>query len=208
MTHIPGQRDGHLHNEDGTHITTARTANGHDLDIHERQITRHLAEHEAPKPVSDPLLDILNARPNCDESRPHQPHRWVASDDDAAVKECPGVTNGPAEEDDLAALTGLPALGVGILAPTRVADLAVYACRKLERDSVEYPMKWVVLCVGAEGPESNVVWTVGYSHGHYVIIGKGEYRKALTEALAVFAIKAKLWYPGIDLAKQAHEIGA
>lgn len=46
MTHIHGQRDADLHDEYG-HVGTARTANGRDLEQHERRIKAHLAMHEA-----------------------------------------------------------------------------------------------------------------------------------------------------------------
>lgn len=38
--------DADLHNPDGSHIGTARTANGRDLERHERRIRGHLEEHK------------------------------------------------------------------------------------------------------------------------------------------------------------------
>lgn len=40
-----GTRTLDLHNPDGSHIGTARTANGRDIEQHERRIRAHLAEH-------------------------------------------------------------------------------------------------------------------------------------------------------------------
>lgn len=40
-----------LHNADGSHIGTARTANGADVEQHERRIRAHLAEHAAAAPA-------------------------------------------------------------------------------------------------------------------------------------------------------------
>lgn len=46
MTHIDGRHDAHLHWPDGSHRTTPDSIKGRMLDLHERQIRRHLAEHE------------------------------------------------------------------------------------------------------------------------------------------------------------------
>lgn len=47
MGHIEGRRDGSLHHPDGSHRSTARTANGRDVETHERKLSEHLVEHAA-----------------------------------------------------------------------------------------------------------------------------------------------------------------
>lgn len=39
-------RTADLHNPDGSHVGTARTTNGRDLEQHERRIKAHLEEHK------------------------------------------------------------------------------------------------------------------------------------------------------------------
>lgn len=45
----------HLHNPDGTHATTARTANGRDVELHENAIRRHMANHRYAAAHRTPL---------------------------------------------------------------------------------------------------------------------------------------------------------
>lgn len=51
MSHIEGRRDADLHLPDGSHRSTARTANGNDVERHENRLHEHLAEHAAEQPV-------------------------------------------------------------------------------------------------------------------------------------------------------------
>lgn len=55
MSHLDGWHDQKLHNDDGTHRTTAWTTSGADLENHEKRIRKHIAEHKArgPVPVSE-----------------------------------------------------------------------------------------------------------------------------------------------------------
>ena len=45
MTHVQGMQDADLHDENGEHITTPPTADGHQVELWERRIKRHLALH-------------------------------------------------------------------------------------------------------------------------------------------------------------------
>ena len=45
MTHIDGTRDADLHLPDGSHRSHARTANGRDVEQHERRIAAHMEGH-------------------------------------------------------------------------------------------------------------------------------------------------------------------
>jgi hypothetical protein len=45
MTHYKGQQDHDLHNEDGSHRGSPRTANGRALESYEPRIRNHLAKH-------------------------------------------------------------------------------------------------------------------------------------------------------------------
>jgi hypothetical protein len=45
MTHIEGTQDRDLHDENGEHISTARTANGTAVARHERRIRAHMEAH-------------------------------------------------------------------------------------------------------------------------------------------------------------------
>ena len=56
MTHLR-RGDADLHYEDGTHKSTPPTADGHQLELYERRITRHLAEHAGEQP-SDRLAKV------------------------------------------------------------------------------------------------------------------------------------------------------
>lgn len=59
MGHIYGMRDADLHLEDGVeHRGTARTANGRDLEQHERRIRAHMAAHKLDE---QDLADELSA---------------------------------------------------------------------------------------------------------------------------------------------------
>lgn len=52
-----------LHNADGSHISTARTANGADVERHERQIRAHLAGREAVAPATPSAPRVPTVEP-------------------------------------------------------------------------------------------------------------------------------------------------
>lgn len=56
MSHIKGQKDSHLHHENGEHRGTAPTTNGRALATYERQIQAHLALHAAEGTKSETTL--------------------------------------------------------------------------------------------------------------------------------------------------------
>ena len=45
MSHIPRNKDWHLHNPDGTHRATPPTTKGAGIDLFWRQMARHRARH-------------------------------------------------------------------------------------------------------------------------------------------------------------------
>ena len=67
--------DGDLHHPDGSHRTTARTANGSDVERHERRIKAHLEAHAADvqdaEDAADEVIVYLEAHRELPEDGGH-----------------------------------------------------------------------------------------------------------------------------------------
>lgn len=47
MSHVNGRKDKGLHNEDGSHRATSASTRGERIELHERQLKRHMGQHIA-----------------------------------------------------------------------------------------------------------------------------------------------------------------